>query len=67
MVAKPPTIKAISSDRVMLATYGRTTSGASVWPTKILAAAARLSAPEVRKVRCMTQAKAATAYCTSPK
>ena len=39
--AQPPVITANSSERVMPAMNGRTTSGASVWPTKMLAAADR--------------------------
>ena len=62
MVAKPPTINAMSSDFVMLLMYGRTISGASVCPTKILAAAASVSDPEVPNVRCMTHANASTTF-----
>ena len=45
MVAMPPIMMASSSDCVILATYGLTISGASVWPMKTFAAAERLSAP----------------------
>ena len=50
MVAKPPVMSAISSERVIFAMYGRTTRGASVWPTNTLAAMASDSAPETRRV-----------------
>ncbi len=36
IVAQPPVITANSSDSVMPLRYGRTTSGASVWPTNTL-------------------------------
>ena len=55
-VAKPAVMTACSSERVIFSTKGFTNSGASVWPTKMLAAVARLSAPEVPIVRCITQA-----------
>ena len=42
-------------------------SGASVWPTKMLPAAERVSAPEVRMVRCMTQAIPRTTNCIAPR
>src|SRR4051812_7471414 len=46
MFANPPIINALSSDIVMRATYGFTTSGASVCPRKMLAALAIDSAPD---------------------
>lgn len=39
------------------------TSGASVWPMKMFAAAARLSLPLVRMRRCITQAVPRTMSC----
>ena len=66
-VAKPPVITAISSERVMSSTNGFTTSGASVCPTKMLAAALSVSAPDVRRVRCMTQATPWTTFCIQPR
>ena len=67
MVTNPPVITAISSERVSFATYGRMSSGASVWPTKMLAAADSDSAPEVRIRRMVTQAKTWTIRCITPR
>jgi hypothetical protein len=66
IVAKPPAITAISSERVMRARYGRIKSGASVWPTKTFAAHERLSAPDTPRMRVMTNATPATSRCNSP-
>ena len=66
-MAKPPTITAISSLSVMVSTKGFTTSGASVWPTKMFAAAERVSEPEVPMVRCISQAKLLTTHCMIPR
>jgi hypothetical protein len=65
-VAKPPVITACSSLLVMVRTYGFTSSGASVCPTKMFPAALRLSAPETPIVRCITQANAFTNICMTP-
>jgi hypothetical protein len=66
-VAKPPVITAISSDMVMPAMYGLMSSGASVWPRKMLPAADSVSAPDVRMVRIITHAKPFTTACMTPK
>ena len=50
IVAKPPVMSAMSSDCVIFEMYGRTTSGASVCPTKTFAAMASDSAPETLSV-----------------
>ncbi len=42
-------------------------SGASVWPTKMLAAPHSDSAPEVRIERIITQAIPSTTRCSTPK
>ena len=42
-------------------------SGASVWPTKMLAAADSDSAPEVRISRIVTQANTCTTRCITPR
>ena len=65
-MANPPTITHISSERVMLAMYGRTTSGASVWPTKMFAAVDRLSAPLVPNVWTISFAMPRTTSCMMP-
>jgi hypothetical protein len=62
----PPTITHSNSERVMPDTYGLMSSGASVWPTKMLAEAESDSAPEVPQVRTMTQAKPRTIHCMKP-
>ena len=48
MLAKPPTMMAINSLPVADSRKGLTSSGASVWPTKMFAAADSVSAPLVR-------------------
>jgi hypothetical protein len=65
--AKPPVMTATNSLFVMSFTYGLTTSGASVWPTKMLLAAESDSAPLVPRVRVITQAMPRTTRCTSPR
>ena len=55
-VAKPHTITLKSSDEVIWLRNGFTTSGASVWPRKMLALADSVSAPDVRIVFCMIRA-----------
>jgi len=51
MVAMPQLMVTNSSLRLIAATYGRTTSGASTMPTKTFAAADRPTAPPTRIVR----------------
>ena len=67
MVAMPPTIKANISDRVIFEIYGLTINGASVWPTKTFAAAAKLSAPDNRITLLITQAIPLTTSWSIPK
>ena len=57
MVAMPPVMMQRSSDRVMAGRYGLISSGASVWPRKMLAEALRLSGPDSFIVRAITHAK----------
>ena len=45
---------------------GRMVSGASVWPMKMLAATFMLSAPEMRMVFSITQARARMTICITP-
>ena len=56
-----------SSERVSVFTKGLMRSGASVWPRKMLPLAERVSAPEVRSVRCITQASPFTTSCMIPR
>jgi len=51
----------------MLEMYGRTTRAASVGPTKMFAADAKLSAPDVFMIFCMTNAKSFVTHCMTPK
>ena len=53
-------------DRVMLAMKGRTVSGASVCPRKMLAAAERASTPGTPSALRSTHATAATTRCITP-
>ena len=66
-MAMPVAITVKSSDRVMRSTQARTSSGASVMPTKMFATAARLSAPEVPMVRDSPAASARTTTWTTPR
>jgi len=66
-VANPPVITAISSDCVMVSTYGLTTSGASVCPTKMLADADSDSEPEVPMKRTMNALMTFTRTCIMPR
>ena len=66
-VAIPETMTAWISDRVIRSRYGATTSGASVWPMKTFAAAVRVSAPLVPRVRTMTFAIPTTASWRIPR
>ena len=67
MVAKPPTMTLMSSDRVILARNGRTSSGASVWPRKMFPAVHTVSAPLVPSVFCIAHATPFTTSCSTPK
>jgi hypothetical protein len=51
----------------MVSTKGLTTSGASVWPTKMLAAAASVSEPLVFMVFLSPFARPTTIHCMMPK
>ncbi len=64
--AMPLVMMVISSERVSVGRNGRMVSGASVWPMKMLAATLRLSAPLMRMVRCMIQAKNLMTNCITP-
>ncbi len=63
----PLVMMVMSSERVAPARKGRMVSGASVWPMKMEAATLRLSAPEMRMVFCMIQAKARMTICMTPR
>ncbi|GEM_PF-5645639 len=63
----PPIIMVISSDWVILAMYGRTVSGASVWPMNTLAQTLVVSAPDTRMILVMAQAMALTMACITPR
>ena len=63
----PPTINVSSSDSVILAMYGRTTSGDSVWPMKALAHTLRVSAPDTRITLVITHAMPWTIFCMTPR
>jgi hypothetical protein len=67
MVAIPTVMTVISSDSVIRSMYGFTTRGDSMRPTKMLEAAHSVSAPEVRRVRCMTHATPRTTRCMIPR
>ena len=56
MCAMPPIIIVISSESVILAMYGRTVSGASVWPMNTLAQTLVVSAPDTRMTLVIAQA-----------
>jgi len=66
MLAKPITIIASSSLCVATATNGLTISGASAWPTKMLAAVHSVSAPLQPMVLAMIHASPCTTYCITP-
>ena len=51
----------------MRSMYGRTTSGASVWPTKTLAATAIDSAPETPIRKVIALAIRHTSTCMTPR
>ena len=66
MVAIPPVMRLMSSERVMVLRKGLTSNGASVCPRKMLPAADKLSAPEMRNRRRITVAKNLTTFCKMP-
>lgn len=59
----PPIIMVSSSDWVILAMYGRTVSGASVWPMKTLAQTLVVSAPDTRMTLVIAHAITRTIAC----
>ena len=63
----PPAITTSNSLFVISETKGFTSSGASVWPTKMLAAVESVSAPLVRIVFCMAHAMPRITTCISPR
>ena len=65
-VANPLTIIAINSDFVILEIKGLTSSGASVWPTKIFPETHSVSDPLVAIDFCMTRAIHFTINCIIP-
>ena len=67
MFAKPPTMIAISSLLVAVARNGRTISGASVCPTKILAAVLSVSAPLVPIVLRISHDSPPTTNVSTPR
>ena len=67
MCAMPPIIMVMSSDSVMRGMYGRTVSGASVWPMNTLAHTLVVSAPDTRITLVIAQAMARTTACITPR
>ena len=67
MCAMPPIIMVMSSDSVMRAMYGRTVSGASVWPMNTLAQTLGVSAPDTRMTLVIAQAITRTTICMTPR
>ena len=63
----PPIIIVISSDSVIREMYGRTVSGASVWPMKTLAQTLVVSAPDTRITLVMASAITRTTACITPR
>ena len=63
----PPIIIVISSDWVILEIYGRTVSGASVWPMKTLAQTLVVSAPDTFITLVMAIAMTRTTHCITPR
>ena len=66
MLANPPTMIASNSLMLADARNGLTMSGASVCPTKILAAEDNVSAPLQPMLLAMIQASPCTTYCMTP-
>ena len=62
-----PVITAITCERVMRGMNGRTVSGASVCPRKMLAAPESASTPLIPSTRRSTTASAATTRCMTPR
>ena len=67
MCAMPPIIIVSSSDSVILLMYGRTVSGASVWPMNTLAQTLVVSAPETFITLVMASAMIFTTHCITPR
>jgi hypothetical protein len=65
--AMPAVMMVISSERVASGKNGRTVSGASVWPMKMLAATSSDSAPLAPMMRCITHAAARMKNCITPR
>ena len=63
----PPIIIVINSDSVILLMYGRTVSGASVWPMNTLAQTLVVSAPDTRITLVIAHAIARTITCITPR
>ena len=63
----PPIIMVISSDSVIFGMYGRTVSGASVWPMNTLAQTLVVSAPDTRITLVMASAIIRTMNCITPR
>ena len=66
IVAKPPTMTHISCDSVIRPMNGRTVSGASVCPTKMLAEADIASTPVMPSARRSSAASSAMTRCITP-
>ena len=62
----PHVIIANISPRCIARRYGRTSSGASIMPTKICTAAASASGPSIPSVRRSTAANAPLIACSTP-
>ena len=62
----PTVMVANSPPRLMVARYGRTSSGASTMPTNTLAAADVPTGPVTPSERCSTQPMAYTILCSTP-
>lgn len=67
MCAMPPIIMVSSSDWVIFGIYGRTVSGASVWPMNTLAHTLVVSAPDTRITLVIAHAIARTITCITPR
>jgi hypothetical protein len=66
MCAMPPIIMVSSSDSVIRGMYGRTVSGASVWPMNTLAQTLVVSAPDTRITLVIASAMIRTMNCITP-
>ena len=67
MCAMPPIIMVSSSDSVIRGMYGRTVSGASVWPMNTLAQTLVVSAPDTFITLVMAIAMTRTTHCITPR